>query len=964
MNILIARISDLSQFDENNNIINYYDDRINIWDSSYNNLSSEDKAIFLNESNAYLGDIKEKIQGKEIIVQNIEKLNITSSEILYYNEIQPEIISRVKANFLPFIHPFQIDLNLLIKEINNKTKIKYIVSNDINKLNSIKLYENDRIIYIKNNKVSNIFKVSKDKKLFESNELNKLLNSKEYSLNELVKIQLSNNKKRTVSHLTKISNALLTKGYYIFNSFSEYHDCFFNSTAYRYTSKFPLNNYWIFQGNPKVYDFENALKNNEIKTWSVNQNKDKIKKNDKVIIWLAGKKSGCYGLANVESDPEILDENDPNWLKEIEKGKERVKLKITNNFYNNPILKNELNNIEEFNDFKGGNQGTNFAASEEQYKIMMNIWFDKILNISFNKIDISEYFNFLSSIILKFNFEINDQRLYFNYLINDEKITRLIFVVGQRYSWILDSKAGFGAISREIFGDKNDPFNITNDKSKIPVYLNWTKNYDDISNKKEIIYTAIENELKSAKKSSYRSENKIDFEEYVFNNLNQKPMETPKFDYPLNQILYGPPGTGKTYNTIKLAAEIIKCKKFDSPKANVEAEQQYNEAVKIYKENLGDRIKFVTFHQNFSYEDFVQGLKPDTNDSNNMTFDYKPGVFKTLADKAKTNLIESLKEPEELSERDAFIIALENMKERITENDENIQISKSAYLYSVEEDAFRYTGKNWTLNEKGFNGFRMRYNDLLEIFDNKINERKQIKELKNISGLAKQHATYFFNTYEMLKNEMNPVKKDSNFVKKQSYVLIIDEINRANISRVFGELITLIEEDKRWDGIIDDSKVKWEVTLPSGDPFVVPDNLYIIGTMNTADKSIALLDVALRRRFTFKGYYPKYHPEIEYKNELYSNYLQILNGLIVDKLGAGRGHDLQIGHSYFMNINSEEDFINSMNDKVIPLLMEYTMNNLDDVKEIISNSFENKNNKMPYKLEDSYPLKIKTKVSE
>jgi len=158
--------------------------------------------------------------------------------------------------------------------------------------------------------------------------------------------------------------------------------------------------------------------------------------------------------------------------------------------------------------------------------------------------------------------------------------------------------------------------------------------------------------------------------------------------------------------------------------------------------------------------------------------------------------------------------------------------------------------------------------------------------------------------------------------KKKNYVIIIDEINRANISRVFGELITLIEPDKRSHGAI-----PLKCTLPSGDEFMIPSNLYIIGTMNTADKSIALLDIALRRRFEFVAMYPKYEIDGE---EIYdSSILNKINSRII----ALKGHDFQIGHAYFMGEN--KDLKERMNKKVIPLLMEYFMNDDKEVRGIL-----------------------------
>lgn len=199
--------------------------------------------------------------------------------------------------------------------------------------------------------------------------------------------------------------------------------------------------------------------------------------------------------------------------------------------------------------------------------------------------------------------------------------------------------------------------------------------------------------------------------------------------------------------------------------------------------------------------------------------------------------------------------------------------------------------------------------------------------------------------YSPLLNELLELGKDSSGkkerVEKKNYVIIIDEINRANISRVFGELITLIEPDKRSHG-----KIPMEARLPSGDSFMVPSNLYIIGTMNTADKSIALLDIALRRRFEFESMYPKYEIEEE---EIYD--VEILRS-INDQIIKSKGHDFQIGHSYFMGQN--KNLIERMNKKVIPLLLEYYMNDAKEVKGILLTAGMKID-------EDFWPLKVSGK---
>lgn len=415
------------------------------------------------------------------------------------------------------------------------------------------------------------------------------------------------------------------------------------------------------------------------------------------------------------------------------------------------------------------------------------------------------------------------------------------------------------------------------------------------------------------KYSSEHSEYDTYYERLMGIMTKEKYITNPShLDFPLNTILYGPPGTGKTYNTILRAAEIIENRKIDS----------YEEALEIFKSNLHNQIEFITFHQNYSYEDFIQGLRPETDNKSSLVFDKKDGVFKKIADKALDNLKLAKKAPEELSSEAKFDKALELFSDKVLESEENFKINDTAYIFEVEEGAFRYTGEKWTNHT---NGLRMKFSDLKEFYRNNVKSRKDVKGLTSISGLANQHATYYYLVYAEILKHLPKKTEEPKKVTRKNFVLIIDEINRANISRVFGELITLIEPDKRSNGAI-----PLEARLPSGDFFMVPSNLFIIGTMNTADKSIALLDIALRRRFEFESMYPKY--EIE-GQEIYDvDILKKINEQII----KSKGHDFQIGHAYFMGEN--KDLVLRMNNKVIPLLLEYYMNDEKEVKGILQSA--------------------------
>jgi 5-methylcytosine-specific restriction protein B len=377
--------------------------------------------------------------------------------------------------------------------------------------------------------------------------------------------------------------------------------------------------------------------------------------------------------------------------------------------------------------------------------------------------------------------------------------------------------------------------------------------------------------------------------------LKNETMSKAKYNKALNTILYGPPGTGKTYHTILEAAKIITQNESIS----------YKEALDVFNEELGNHIEFITFHQNYSYEDFIQGLRPDTEISGQLSFYKKDGVFKRIADKALKNL-NDFRNPA-AAKKEFDIVFSEFIKPLVEEEKQDIEVMMKQTSYFITE-----------VGEKS------------------IEFRKNQGESKHTLSIATLNKMYDKGKNEIISGGLQPYynpilevlleKGKSNVlpVQEQNYVIIIDEINRANISRVFGELITLIEKDKRSHG-----EIPLTSTLPSGDSFIVPSNLYIIGTMNTADKSIALLDIALRRRFQFIPMYPdsrSTEDKIVYDPEI----MESINKEIIDR----KGHDFTIGHSYFMG--DDYELKDTIDNKVLPLLLEYFMNDYDEVKKILA----------------------------
>ena len=385
---------------------------------------------------------------------------------------------------------------------------------------------------------------------------------------------------------------------------------------------------------------------------------------------------------------------------------------------------------------------------------------------------------------------------------------------------------------------------------------------------------------------------------------------TPAQAYPLNQILYGPPGTGKTYQTVNYAVAIIEGKTLDMIKAENRAavQQRYEQ----YQEQ--EQIAFITFHQSYSYEEFVQGLRPDTHrHTENLHFRLTDGVFKRIADRAKTNYEayrRTINRPTLPFETLLDQMLMESMNRETEEVEIPLQNPggqfRSMIIYEAGDTLLKY--KRRTMRDTIRDEER-------QLYLHKLGESFYGKEIREAINRP-----YYEAVVQALRKFEKSLKHAKSEDRLRNYVLIIDEINRANISRVFGELITLLEDDKRLG-----SQHPITVTLPSGESFAVPPNLYIIGTMNTADKSIALLDVALRRRFAFVPMYPDY--------ELIPEFAQVLQSLN-EQLRERKGIDFLIGHSYFLH-QTRTDLPAIFNQKIIPLLYEYFNNRTEQVREVL-----------------------------
>ncbi|EAI4441110.1 endonuclease [Campylobacter lari] len=389
---------------------------------------------------------------------------------------------------------------------------------------------------------------------------------------------------------------------------------------------------------------------------------------------------------------------------------------------------------------------------------------------------------------------------------------------------------------------------------------------------------------------------------------------------PLNQILYGPPGTGKTYHTIDKALEILG--ENLANKDRDEKKAKFDEYVK------NRQIVFTTFHQSYGYEEFVEGIKPRIDSKENskeVEYEIKDGIFKELCKKALDNYENSILNIDELNKKIELKEKVENFLNWLLETNEPIGKTKGGNFFVVD-----INDKTVMIYSEGVERFDGNFNLSISIFmellkhkDEFNNAAEMFKKVFDRDYADRTHTYYFnlvkkFKAYEKQSTAKNENKKNNDNSLKP-YIIIIDEINRGNVSKIFGELITLIEPSKR----IGESE-GLKVTLPySGEKFGVPKNVYIIGTMNTADRSITSLDTALRRRFEFIEMMPK--PNVLSDNCKGVN-LQKLLEAINTRIEYLLDREKTIGHAFFIGIDSLEKLKNVFQNKIIPLLQEYFYN--------------------------------------
>ena len=683
-------------------------------------------------------------------------------------------------------------------------------------------------------------------------------------------------------------------------------------------------NYWVFQGNPKEFDIERGLREELTDSWKVTAHKDEIKENDKVILYITGKEAGCYALADVTSNvyEEKPHRDDVLW-KEGSKGEYAVDIEFTHNLVDNPILKDELLANKGLKKLKIGNQGTNFAATKVQYETILSMIDDKITEKRYwlySPGQQAKYWDeFYEDGIMGLGWdELGDLS---DYSSKDEIVSKLQELESVDTSKKNDATANDDFVNNINVGDviivkkgKNNLLGYGVVESKY--YYNETRpHYQKCRNVRWQLkgewQTPFSLPVKTLTDVTKYAAYSPDFEKYyeeLMAIMNDQIKNVVM--HPLNQILYGPPGTGKTY---ELSSRYFD--EYTSRKASVSRED-YIKSI-IEDKAWWEVLALVLLDMGTSGVDDI----------------YKHRLLQLKASLSSSNTVRQT--------------VWGQLQVHTVEACDNVKISKKGapLIFNKTND------KKWEVVE---DELKEQSPELIDLHQKITSFSPQTDiEIKRYEFVTFHQSFAYEDFVEGIKPDLNASNGELSYIiedgvfkkmctkarndSSNSYAIFIDEINRGNVSQIFGELITLIETDKR-----EGQENELSLILPySKQSFSVPPNLHIIGTMNTADRSVEALDTALRRRFQFVEMSPK--PEVIEE----VNGSRVLDGIdlvmlletINNRIEVLLDRDHCIGHSYFLNRDNLDSLKVAFAKQIIPLLQEYFYGDYGKIALVLGEGF-------------------------
>jgi AAA domain (dynein-related subfamily) len=426
----------------------------------------------------------------------------------------------------------------------------------------------------------------------------------------------------------------------------------------------------------------------------------------------------------------------------------------------------------------------------------------------------------------------------------------------------------------------------------------------------------------------------------------------------MNSILYGPPGTGKTFHSISHSVAIVENKSIES----ILAEERELVKNRFDQYVIDGQIVFCTFHQSLSYEDFIEGIKPiePSSEEEELTYAVEDGIFKRLCTEAAFSFIQknTTTETEKVldfsTEYDRFV---DTVNERFSKGERTELETRSGgnvYIESISQKNNIWVrhidgNRKYTVSKKRLSKISQAFPELSEVTNINDQFRAEIGGSNSsaywavLNAIRKQPAAAISKdtktisekeySYEDKKEIIESLINDDYKIENpKKFVLIIDEINRGNVSQIFGELITLIEDDKRLG-----KEEALKATLPyAKDSFGVPCNISIIGTMNTADRSVEALDTALRRRFSFVPMAPN-PDELKITDDDINlpEILRVLN----NRLSVLKDNDHTIGHAWLWNVSDLDGLKIIFRDRILPLLQEYFYNDYEKLGLVLGDAF-------------------------